>query len=107
MRAGVFKWLLARIAAVGQMALSNYILTSVVMKTIFVWGSWHWFGNVEYYKLYYAVAGMWLLNMVFSTVWLRYFRFGPLEWCWRSLTYWKRQPMLLREEVPSPQLQVA
>ncbi len=107
MRAGVFKWLLARIAAVGQMALSNYILTSIVMRTLFVWGSWHWFGYVEYYKLYYAVAGMWLLNLIFSTVWLRYFRFGPLEWCWRSLTYWKRQPMLLRDETPSPQLQAA
>jgi uncharacterized protein len=95
-RAGVFKWLFARVAAVGQMALSNYILTSLTMKTIFVWGAWHWYGYVEYYKLYYAVAGMWVANLVFSTIWLRYFRFGPIEWCWRSLTYWKRQPMLLR-----------
>jgi uncharacterized protein len=95
MRAGIFKWLLARVAAVGQMALSNYILTSLSMKTIFVWGAWHWYGYVEYYKLYYAVAGMWVVNLIFSTLWLRYFQFGPIEWCWRSLTYWKRQPMRL------------
>jgi uncharacterized protein len=95
MRAGLFKWLLARIAAVGQMALSNYILTSLVMKTVFVWGPWHWYGYVEYYKLYYAVAAMWATNLIVSTLWLRHFRFGPLEWCWRSLTYWKRQPMRL------------
>jgi uncharacterized protein len=99
MRAGVFKWLLARIAAVGQMALSNYLLTSLTMKTVFVWGAWHWFGYVEYYKLYYAVAAMWVFNMAFSTIWLRYFQFGPIEWCWRSLTYWKRQPMRLAATV--------
>jgi uncharacterized protein len=96
MRAGVFKWLLARVAAVGQMALSNYILTSLTMKTIFVWGAWHWYGYVEYYKLYYAVAGMWLVNLIFSTLWLKKFQFGPIEWCLRSLTYWKRQPMRIK-----------
>jgi uncharacterized protein len=93
MRAGVFKWVLARVAAVGQMALSNYILTSLTMKTIFVWGAWHWYGYVEYYKLYYAVAAMWAVNLIFSTLWLKKFQFGPIEWCWRTLTYWKRQPM--------------
>jgi uncharacterized protein len=31
--------------------------------------------------------------MIFSMVWLRFFRFGPLEWLWRSLTYWEWQPM--------------
>ena len=95
MRAGVFKWLLARIAAVGQMALSNYILTSLTMQTLFVWSGLHWYGYMQYYKLYLCVGLMWLANLVFSTLWLRYFRFGPLEWCWRSLTYWKRQPMRL------------
>jgi len=101
-RFGVFKWLLARIAAVGQMALSNYILTSLTMKTIFVWGPWHWYGYVEYYKVYYAVAAMWVVNLIFSALWLRYFRFGPLEWCWRSLTYWKRQPMRLAAPKDAP-----
>jgi uncharacterized protein len=95
MRAGAFKWLFARIAAVGQMALSNYILTSLCMKTVFVWGPWHWYGYVEYYKLYYAVAAMWAVNLIFSSLWLHFFRFGPIEWAWRSLTYWKRQPMQL------------
>jgi uncharacterized protein len=56
-KAGVFRWLLARVAAVGQMALSNYSLTSLTMKTIFVWGACHLYGYVEYYKIYYAVLG--------------------------------------------------
>jgi uncharacterized protein len=94
-RAGAFKWLLARVAKVGQMALSNYLLTSISMQTIFVWAKPHWYGYLEYYKVYYVVAVMWTVNLVFSSVWLHYFRFGPVEWCWRSLTYWKRQPMRL------------
>ncbi len=98
LRLGRLRWPLARIANVGQMAFSNYILTSLTMKLIFTWGFWHWYGYVEYYKLYIAVALMWLTNLVFSTLWLRQFSFGPLEWCWRSLTYWKRQPMRLHAE---------
>jgi len=35
---------------------------------------------------------VWLLILTLSPFWLRRFRFGPLEWVWRSLTYWKRQP---------------
>ena len=98
-RFGVFEWLLARIANVGQMAFSNYILTSLCMKTLFQWSPLHWYGYIDYFKIYYAVAAMWLINLVFSTIWLRHFRFGPLEWCWRSLTYWKRQPMRLSTPV--------
>ena len=96
LKAGVLKWLWRRVAAVGQMALSNYLLTSITMQVIFAWGPWHWYGYVEYYKIYYAVAGMWVFNMTFSSIWLRYFEFGPMEWVWRSLTYWKRQPMRIR-----------
>ena len=99
-KAGIFEWLLRQIAAVGQMALSNYLLTSIVMKMMFVWGPWHWYGYVEYYKIYYAVAAMWIVNMAFSSIWLRYFEFGPVEWAWRSLTYWKRQPMRIRAAQP-------
>jgi uncharacterized protein len=100
LKTGSLKWLLQRVAAVGQMALSNYLLTSITMMVIYVWGPWHWYGYVEYYKIYYAVAGMWIFNMAFSSIWLRYFEFGPVEWVWRSLTYWKRQPMRIRAAVP-------
>lgn len=56
-----------------------------------LWARPHWYGYLDYYKLYYIVACVWLV----STLWLRYFRFGPFEWRLRSLTYWKRQPMRL------------
>ncbi len=101
-KAGIFRWMLARIANVGQMAFSNYILTSLTMRLLFVWGPLHWYGYMEYYKLYVVVACMWIVNLTFSTLWLREFRFGPIEWCWRSLTYWKRQPMRLAAPQPLP-----
>jgi uncharacterized protein len=65
------------------------------MKLLFVWSPLHWYGYMEYYKLYVVVACMWAVNLTLSTLWLRHFRFGPVEWAWRSLTYWKRQPMRL------------
>jgi uncharacterized protein len=40
--------------------------------------------------------------MIFSVIWLQYFRFGPFEWLWRSLTYWKKQPMLIHKKTVNP-----
>ena len=96
LRAGSAKWLMARVAAVGQMALSNYLLTSITMRVLFVWSPLKWYGYMDYYKLYEVVLCMWIVNLTWSPIWLRYFQFGPMEWVWRSLTYWKRQPMRIR-----------
>ena len=93
LRAGLMKWLMKAVSNVGQMALSNYLLTSFSMRMLFVWSPLKWYGYMEYYKLYWVVLCVWIVNMVWSTVWLKYFEFGPMEWVWRSLTYWKRQPM--------------
>ena len=56
------------------------------------------FGKLKFYQLLYIVAGIWLLNLLASPVWLEYFRFGPREWIWRLLTHWQPQPMLRRSE---------
>ena len=95
LRAGALKWITARVAAVGQMALSNYLLTSITCRFLFVWGPPHWYGYLEYYKLYWVVAFVWAINLLWSPLWLSRFQFGPVEWLWRSLTYWHRQPMRL------------
>lgn len=55
----------------------------------------HWSATWEYYQAYAVMLGMWVVNLAVSYFWLKRFKFGPLEWLWRSLTYWKRQPMLL------------
>lgn len=90
-RAGVLRWLRG-IANVGQMAFSNYILQSILCGLFFYGFGLGYFGKLPYHRLYLVVAGVWVVNLIFSALWLRFFRFGPLEWAWRSLTYWERQP---------------
>jgi uncharacterized protein len=92
-KAGTAQWLTRRVAAVGQTALSNYLLTSILCGLLFNGFGLGFYGKLEYYQIYTVVLCIWILNLVLSPIWLRYFQFGPLEWIWRSLTYWKRQPM--------------
>lgn len=92
-KAGALRWLTDRLAAVGQTAFSNYIAQSIICSTIFYGYGFGLFGKLERYQAYYVVLGCWIFALVASPLWLRYYRFGPLEWGWRSLTYWKRQPM--------------
>jgi len=51
---------------------------------------------MQRYQLYYIVGAIRMAQLIVSPIWLRYFRFGPLEWGWRPLTYWKRQPMRIK-----------
>ena len=94
-RSGALMPLQRALASVGRTAFSNYILTSLFCQFLFKWGPWKLYGSLEYYQQIYVVLGVWSLNVIFSTVWLRFFSSGPLEWGWRSLTYWKRQPLLV------------
>lgn len=90
---GLFKQLFTWFGAVGRTALSNYLLTSLICQIVFVWGPWALYGKLEYYQIMYVALAIWVLNMVASTLWLHAFRFGPVEWVWRSLTYARLQPM--------------
>jgi uncharacterized protein len=82
-----------RLAAVGQMALTNYVSHATICAFVFGGIGFGLFGQLERYQLYYVVAAIWLFQLIISPIWLRHFRFGPLEWLWRTLTYGKRQPM--------------
>lgn len=85
---------LAPLAAAGRMALTNYILQSVVMTAIaYSWGL-GLFGRVPRAAQIPLALTVWGGNLAFSVWWLGRFRFGPLEWLWRSITY--RQPQPLR-----------
>ena len=88
-------------AAVGQTALTNYLLQTVLCTTIFYGHGLGWFGSVDRLGQLGVVAGVWALQLVASPLWLRRFRFGPAEWAWRSLTYGARQP-LRRTPAPEP-----
>ncbi len=96
-RIGRLRRTIRAVAAVGRTAFSNYILTTLLCQSLFAWGPWKLYGRLEYYQWYVIVAGVWIINLLASYLWLRVFAFGPLEWLWRSLTYWKRQPILLEE----------
>ena len=91
-RSNRFAALKNRLAAVGRMAFSNYIGHSIVCTFIFYgWGLGE-FTEVDRAGQLLIVAGVWTLQLLLSPVWLRRFRFGPLEWLWRSLSYRNRQP---------------
>ena len=91
---GALKWATKPLAAVGQTALSNYLGTTVICVLLFDGYGLGLFGKLQFYQLFYVVGAIWIFNLVASSMWLKYFRFGPMEWVWRSLTYWKRQPMV-------------
>ena len=95
-RAGVFKWLMFRLSAVGQMAFTNYIMHTVICTLFFFGYGLNYFAELQYYQLFYLVAAIWILQLILSPIWLKYFLFGPLEWLWRTLTYRRVQPMLRR-----------
>ena len=85
-------------APVGQMAFTNYLTQSIITSIIFY--GFGWYGKLQRYEVYYVVVAIWVFQIIASNIWLRYFRFGPFEWLWRSLTYKTKQPMLRpRKEV--------
>ena len=90
---GAASGLFRPLAAVGQMAFTNYI-AQTVMCTLFFYGhGLGYFGSLERTEQMMVVGAVWVIQLIWSPIWLAYFRFGPLEWLWRSLTYWKVQPL--------------
>lgn len=85
------------IAAVGQMALTNYLLQSIIGTWIFYGHGLGWFGSVDRTGQATIVLAMWVFQLVLSPIWLSRFRFGPFEWLWRTLSYWKVQPFTNRK----------
>jgi uncharacterized protein len=92
-KSGFFKWFLALFRPVGQMAFTNYLMQSLIGLLFFTGIGLSYFGKLERYELYIYTGVVWIIEIIWSHIWLRYFRFGPLEWAWRSLTYWKKQPL--------------
>ncbi len=94
-RLKIVPWLMRALAAVGQMAFTNYLMQSIICTFFFFGYGFGYFAKLHFHQIYYVVGAVWIFQLIFSSIWLRYFRFGPFEWVWRSLTYWKKQPMKL------------
>jgi uncharacterized protein len=84
---------LGRFAPLGRMALTNYIMHSVILTTMFYGYAGGLFGEISRAPQMLIVAAIIVFQMVFSSWWLSRYRFGPLEWLWRSMTYKALQPM--------------
>lgn len=101
-RAGALAWLTRRLAAVGQMAFTNYIAHSVICAAIFYGYGFGLWGDVSRAALWGFVLVIWTAQLLWSPWWLARFRFGPLEWLWRTLTYLEPQPMRVRANAATP-----
>ena len=91
---GVLPRMRKTFAAVGRMALTNYLVQSIICNTIFV--IFGLFGQLQFHQLYYVVLAIWLLQLYYSPFWLSRFKYGPVEWLWRSLTYKQRLAIVNR-----------
>lgn len=83
-------WLGQRISAAGRAAFTNYLGTSVVMMLVFHGWALGLFGVLNRPQLYLVVVLAWMLMLAWSRPWLQRYRYGPLEWLWRCLTYGQR-----------------
>ncbi|MET1111108.1 MAG: DUF418 domain-containing protein [Allosphingosinicella sp.] len=85
--------LVDRIAAAGRAAFTNYLGTSLIMTTLFYGYGAGLYGRLGRAELWLVVLAMWGLMLLWSKLWLERFRYGPLEWLWRSLARGSAQPM--------------
>lgn len=87
---GIFRWILQPLRYAGRMALTNYLLQSVVFT--FIMCSWGlgYFGSFYPWHLILMAIGIFVIEITISKLWLKKFRFGPMEWIWRMITYKKR-----------------
>ena len=88
-----------RIAAVGRMAFTNYLMTSIVMTTIFYGYGLGLTGYLKRAELFLVMLGMWGLMLAWSKPWLDRFSYGPFEWLWRSLA--RGRPQRMRKAAPA------
>ncbi|MFT6873875.1 MAG: hypothetical protein ACJAVN_002899 [Roseivirga sp.] len=82
-----------RLSGVGRMALSTYLIQSIICGFLFYGHGLALFGDLDRSAQAVFVLGVWVFNIAFAGVWLSFFKYGPFEWLWRSLTYGKAQPL--------------
>ncbi|MBY0313214.1 MAG: DUF418 domain-containing protein [Phycisphaerales bacterium] len=91
-RAGMLGFFGKLLASVGQMAFTCYLMQTAICITLFTFLGY--FSKLSRVELWGVTIAIWIFQMLFATLWLTRFRFGPAEWLWRSLIYLKPQPML-------------
>jgi uncharacterized protein len=92
-RARLWQGAMQRFAAVGRMAFTNYLMHTVILTTVFFGYGFGLYGHVPRLPQMAFVVAVIAFQLWLSPWWLARYRFGPAEWLWRSLTYWRRQAM--------------
>ncbi len=98
LRSDILPFVRRSMAAVGRMALTNYLTHSVVALIFFILMGW--FGLLQRHQLYFVVLAIWAVQFIVSPIWLAHYHFGPVEWLWRYLTYGTKPPF--RRSVAAP-----
>jgi uncharacterized protein len=94
---GKFRIITSVFSDIGKLALTNYLFQSIMLSVFFYGYGMGYFGRVSQYKLYFLVAEICIIQIVFSVMWRRYFYTGPAEWLLRSLMYKKKLPFTRKE----------
>jgi len=81
------------LAAVGRLALTNYLMQTLICTTIFYGHGLGLFARIDRVGQLEIVAGVWAVQLITSTWWMRHFAFGPAEWLWRSIAYGRWTPI--------------
>ena len=89
LRAKFLQWLWQAFAAAGSMALTNYIMQTIICTFFFYGYGFAYYGRLQQWELYFIVTEIVLVQIVFSVFWLRYYTMGPLEWALRCMIYRK------------------
>ncbi|MEM1002526.1 MAG: DUF418 domain-containing protein [Bacteroidota bacterium] len=94
-KTSLFESFKIRLAAVGRMALTNYLMQSLICVFVFYGSGLGLFGQLNRGEQIGIVIAIWLVQLAWSKPWLEDFKFGPFEWLWRTLSYKKKQPVIM------------
>jgi uncharacterized protein len=104
-RIKILNWLWRTLATTGRMAFTNYFLQTIICTIFFYGYGMGYYGTFSQAKLYFMVAEVSLIQIVFSVIWLRHFTMGPVEWLWRYLIYLEKLPFKKKQKettIPAP-----
>lgn len=90
---GVAQRLAQVIGNLGKMALTGYLLETVGMSIIMLYWGFGRFGDTTWTERTLYLVGIYLLILLFANFWMKHFVMGPMEWIWRSITYWRWMPL--------------
>jgi uncharacterized protein len=89
-------WLERWLAPLGRMALTNYLAQTVICTTLMYGHGFGMFGTLDRARMWLVIVPIWTVQIIVSKWWMDRYAFGPVEWAWRSLTYWRIQPLKAR-----------